>query len=217
MNLKRTILWGSIACLLLVAALAGYAYFFLDEPPPADEDLKFTPEEVPEAENGFHLLHLKRHDVEMPRKRDQELEPFGERWDGALARQVLEQNAEVLQAFEESAARPSFKVPANTEPGHGNAWREIARLLGMRLCIRFEEGKEREAFEGAMEILRFSNRIERSEGFQIHHIVGWTIRSEACRHLRRLMVRTTLTQDHLRGSRDSSEPTFRIPGEEGSR
>lgn len=201
MKAKRALLWSSLACLVLGAALSGYLYFFVDEPPHADEDLRPAPEEVPEAENGFHVLRLAEGDIDLPLDRQEEYDPFAERWDLGLAREILDRNAPVLQAFAVSRAQPRFKVPEPSHPGERIEllpWRQLAQLLGMRVRVLFEDGKEKEAFEEAMELLRFSRRVESSEGGLVHYLIGLAIRREACRHLRRLIERSTLPEPAVR-------------------
>lgn len=180
-------------------------FFFGDEPPPLDDDLRLETVEVPEERNGFHLLSQAAMKVAIPNDENGRsimvMVHEGKEWDETLVRQALEMNAEVFRLVEESLSRPAHRIPGPFSVGM-----PIPYLLGLRdICDLHEvrsralarEGRDEEAFEAAWKLMRFGQAVQDSQGTLIHYLVGTAVKCVACRQMRWLLSMSRLTSGDL--------------------
>ena len=76
-------------------------------------------------------------------------------------------------------------------------WRKLTHLALIEARSSFHGGNETEAFDMAMEVVRFGDRIEESGGGMLHYLVGAAIKSQGLESLRRFADDTRLPADKL--------------------
>ncbi len=215
-NLRRTTRLLAKAGLALLflgpPACIAYAYFTFDEPPPDDSYLLFVRGEVPTGQNGFPLVDMSGEDIVWPGVRHEELgldleetademAVRGEKWDKELATKILEKNRESLRRFDECLKLPHFQGPEikshYDSMGYALGWQRMAPLITLRAWSCFLEGREREAFEEAMTLIRFGHKVEGSQGYLLTMLSGQGIKWMGVECLLRMLVETKLEPREL--------------------
>ena len=127
-----------------------------------------------------------------------------EEWDPILAAEFLENNKEMLALFDRALDCSRCQVPkvisVEQELDYLSPWRDMARLAAVRAIRDLREGREQEAFEGAIDILRFGHMIEDSGGCMMNWLVGNAVARLGLQTTRRLLAETTLPPEELRPS-----------------
>jgi hypothetical protein len=169
-----------LAVLAFLATGFLYYVFVYDSPPPKDDDLKPVRLEVPDSENAFTYLNFPDEKLYYPKdeekqKRYNNLEA-GKIWDEELAKEAIEHNKELMELFHKGMACKYFQVPEIKDIdapmfylGH---WRFLARFMSLHACYLQKTEKEKEAFDTALEIVRFGHLIQNSGGEIITYLVG---------------------------------------------
>jgi hypothetical protein len=218
--------FGIIAVVLVGVPIVAWTLWFFfhgggDEPPPPDDDLRAIFVPVPEDENGFALVYDAARNYRIPddplgEPADENPDAPGNEWglyhqmcDGKLwntsfAEKVLELNRRAFELFEEGLRKPHFQGPRREGP-----WcsvedlvrmRGFAPLVKFRSLARFENGREREAFEAAGDLIRLGRLIQNSNGIVAHYSQGAEIKRMGCETIREFLPRTRLAADELRQS-----------------
>jgi hypothetical protein len=203
MTVKRKLIFifGGFSIGLLALAGSGWLWLTRDEPRPDDGDLALVRRVVADADNGFFAVDLKEADLYLPEDVRDACKPFGKDWSPAVARKVVEKNEAVLARIDEALARKDFQGPpfvVETKMPYLLAWRMMADLELARIGLFFADGKEREAFDEALKLVRFGHRIEGGQGPMIHYLVGLAIKSRGMGAMRDLLPRTKLPADATR-------------------
>jgi hypothetical protein len=199
-RLRRKILWlVAIAGCFLIGLLGIAAFFYRDEPPPADADLRSNRRVVPDWSNGFLAIDLGPNAVSWP---DDDEQLRSATFDVEAARKVIAENEEVLRKLDESLALPDFQVPEflhwDTAMPYLLEWRSLAYVLCCRARLLLEEGKEKEAFAQCLKVVRLGRRVQEAQGTVIHYLVGSAIHSLGVENIAALARRTRLTPEQLK-------------------
>jgi len=194
-----------ILTVFLVILAVGVYLFTRDDPPPEDAHLRIAYENIPDDENAFTYFHEAAEAVDWPEDGEEKrrakalLDEDG--WDEAFATELLARNEGVLGLMERGLACPRFQVPEITEYTarfpYLLPWRDIARLGAIRAELLFTQGKEREAFEQAIQVTRFGRRIQEGHGDILHYVNGMVIKHRGLRRFRDMLGRTTLDATSL--------------------
>lgn len=185
--------------------MAAFFYLLPDEPPPPDDDLRHFRREVPESTNGFLVVNVPKDEVFWPdadeENEDNEDEREGsESFDARKALEILEKNALILEKLKKSLQSPDFQGPEamrmDDRVPYLSSWRLIADVVSRSNRFFLESGRDKEAVDGALQLLHFGNRIEGAQGSLIVWLVGSAIQKMGVSDLLRLLPRTKL------GSRD---------------
>ena len=206
---RRRRLWILLG--LAVLAFAGLAWFLLaDEAPRDDSDLRIPRVAVPDAENGYLLVKMEEKDVYWP-----EEEPAtmlsGDTWHPELAAEILRKNAEALKRLDSALSLPGFQCEEidrfdEPSPGHAcGAWRQLAEVQQLRAWSLFHDGKEEDALEQALRLVKFGFRIESTALNSLHMHVGLAIERTGLILLHRLGRRCSTAFAHLPRLAESME------------
>jgi len=165
MKYKKTTIAAGALLVLGGSAWAAYLYYTVDEDPPQDADLAYSREAVPYEENGFPVLAAAGK-VEWPEEPDVRGTAFSDHWDGEVVRKVLEQNQELLTTVDEALRLPRFQFPESGGPDllAGRGWTSITSLLELRMEALFKEGRERQALDEALKLIRWGHQVEGADG-----------------------------------------------------
>ncbi len=204
---KSRKLWILGAALFLTPVLGLAALLYLlylavqDEPPPADGDLRKYRREVSAAENGFFSVNLMDKDVNWPRE-DEKVKGGSEQFDLQEAQTLLGTHAEVLKRFDDCLGPADFQIPEvqsfSARMPYLLAWRELSYLVSCRQRFLYESGKEKEALQEALKLIRFGYRIENSQGPLVNYLVGIAIRAIGVQDLRQGLRRTAVGIEDLK-------------------
>ena len=188
---KCALIAGLVLLALLVIAFTLLLLLTRDEAPPNDADLRLAKRiEIPADENAFTYLQLaidKLSPVDeetwfrIPHftagGNDEENPP---KWDAALVNDILTRNAATFAQVERGLACSRIQVPeikvSSDSFAYLSPWREIVRLMALRSCALSEAGKDREALDETVKIIRFGQLIEQSGGRTLHYLVGNVIK-----------------------------------------
>lgn len=171
-RLKR---WITLVAILLIVCFAAgiwVSWALKDDTPPEDDDLQFVRASVPAAENGFR---------------------FVSQFAAGEGR---------LEAFDKCIASPRFQFSDPRElSGQMDFGREDSRdfvkLASLRAWTLFKEGKEKEAFDATLAIVRLGQQVEGGQGFLIHYMTGIGLKELGLKRLREILPATALSRDVL--------------------
>ena len=196
----RKLKWILAIVLVLGICLAGLIYHLVKDVSAAkDDDLRLVRLEIPEEENAYMYFRLAGESLYWPEK------PII-RWDDDtlapdLVADLLDKNAGTFECFEKGLACRATQAPQSMS-GQDQLtrlqdWRELANLVALRASVLFRQGKEKEAFDEAMKIVRFGGMIEGSRGPLLPWLVGVAVKAIGLRRLRDLLQQTSLPPDVL--------------------
>jgi len=199
-----------IVGLMLFVLLALVTVFLIifalnDTPPPEDADLRITFEKIPDEQNAFTAFNLAVENLSWPENSKEEdrltdlLKDDG--WDQALADDILAQNEGLFDTIERGLACPRCQFPEGTRYStplpYLSPLRTIARLGAIRAEHLFRQGKQKEALEQAMQVIRLGARMQNGRGCIITYLVGVASKEIGHRPFRRMLATTTLAPEHL--------------------
>jgi hypothetical protein len=197
---KRRLIFTAVVLAPFVALFCLWA--FVDAAPPDDADLRLTYEVIPDDQNAFTYFnqageHLQwPEDWETSQALDNLLKEDG--WNAQLASSVLVPNKDIYALIEQGLAYPHFQVPRPKINGieiqlpYLDPWRDIARLGVARARLLFEQRRETEAFEQALQVVRFGARVQEGRGAYILFCVGQNVKHWGFAEIRRMLGTTTL-------------------------
>jgi len=184
-----------------------------------DSDLVLSTVDVPEAENGFYDL-VKLSDVlkdgktisksvkiEIPSSINDldYLESYD--WDEGVVKELIDKNEEALKVFSDAAQKPQFQYIymsgpndiSPTMPVVGmNAWRQASRLSGIKAIYLMKQGRDKEAFAEAMQLIEIGNDIEKSSNVMtLVYLIGLGIKDSGIDVMKILIDKTKLDSKRL--------------------
>src|SRR2546422_8241343 len=162
----------------------------------------FVRTKVPAAENGFRFVS------QFAAKEGSEAvttiqgEVDEKVWDLQLALEILEKEKSRLEAFDKCVESPQFQVPevrSFSEPlRYITNCREVGDLAFLRAWAFFKQGREKEATDAALALVRFGQEMEGSQGHLEHYYRGTHMKDLGLRRLREMLPGLNLGPDqHL--------------------
>ncbi len=203
-SLWRVVFWMAIPTLFLGAVYLTYVFYTFDEPPPFDADLLAPREVVAREENGFYLLDLKTSDIVWSISNEERAGfESGDKWDADVVHKVLEENRSVLEKFDAALRLPKFQIPElrstnDLNPDEFMARRIVEMLVSLRVMALFRGGKEKEALDEAVKLIRFGHRMEGGSACVVHFLTASAIKMSGIDRFLWLLPRTKLTESDLR-------------------
>jgi len=201
---RKRIVIGSIVLVPLLALFVLWA--FVDSPAPDDADLRLAYERIPDEENAFTYLDQAVAALDWPeeyyeKKRVEDL-LLEDGWDDALAADIVGRNESLFEMLDQALACPRFQVPEinsfDTHLPYLAPWRAIARLGAIRAELLFRQGREKEAFDQALQVVHFGDRIHDCRSSLVGWLVGNAVEVAGLKQLREMLGRTHLDAATLR-------------------
>jgi len=201
--MRKTAIILGFVLVLAVTAVGVLPLLRSTQPAFNDIDLRPTRAQLAIGSNGFPLL-LEAGKLLTVTERDEsalsELRT-GSSWDEGQARDFLKANEASLATMRKAWLCPHLQVDAITnfdaEFPYLREWRKLTHLALIEAHSSFHSGNETEAFDMAMEVVRFGHRIEESGGGMLHYLVGSAVKSQGLESLRRFADDTRLPADKL--------------------
>jgi hypothetical protein len=195
------------AVVLLPIAVAFCFWAVVDSPPPDDADLGITREIIPDEENAFTYFNRAAENLDWPKDHEgrEHLERLLEQdgWDEGLASDILARNEGLFDLIARGLACDRFQVPEiqgpHTPLPYLHPWRSIGQLGVIRAESLFRQGREEVAFQDAMQILRFGDRIETGPAPTVVYWFGSELKLRGLTQLRNMLSRASLTSTTLAG------------------
>lgn len=196
--------------LLIFGLIMGFIFAFPflseDEPPHDDSDLRLSRIEIPREENTFYPFEKAGERMDWPHKeKDMQDVLEGEDWDTEFVEEILEKNEEAFYSFDEAANRSKFQIPDFQNPEQFkwdtslplmSGWRDVAKLSSIKSLYFFQQGKEKEAFDEAIKIVKIGHMIENSpRPILIQYLVGMAIKGIGLERIRTITAETTLPSE----------------------
>lgn len=202
--------------ILLIGLLISVSFFniFLgrDEAPVNDKDLWLSKIEIPKEENAFYLLIQAGEKIYLP-KEEEKSELFtkmveGEKWDSELAEELIKNNEEAFGYFEKALELPYFQIPEWQDPktvefgtiipGMSDL-RNIAKLNLIRANYLLTQGKEKEALDLIVKIIKMGHIVEDSpRPVLLSYLVGMSIKEIGLQRLRIMIPNLILSPEMLK-------------------
>ncbi|MGB2937436.1 MAG: hypothetical protein WBD05_04460 [Phycisphaerae bacterium] len=126
----------------------------------------------------------------------------GEVWDDALVDEVLAHNAETFALIEKALACPHFQVPpvlsVDTRVPEIFDWLFLMKLQAVRARALFKRGREKQAFDEALSIIRMGHTIQGGKGSLIHYLIGNMMKGWGLEITRQMLSATVLDARQLK-------------------
>ena len=208
MKKKYFIMAASLATVLLLAL-----FFLPRKPIPRnDGDLRFLRPTVSSNENAFHLLEKAGEEIYWPESKESKGILDWNSWDAKQAGEILNENQKALGLIDAALLRPRFQAPEIQKIGEEYAylgnWKDISRVALLRSIASFREGKEQEALDSTLRVVRFGHQIEDCGGAYIHYLVGSAVKLLALTTLRDMIEHSTLSCDAMQFCRQELDQLF---------
>jgi len=117
-------------------------------------------------------------------------------FDEQLISQILEKNKAALQCFDHIVSHSSLQVPLITDFNCGTPYlsdiNEVSRVVSMRATYLFRTGRELEAFEEVMKIIKFGHMLENCNGTMLHLNFGSRVKLTGLKRLHELLGQSSL-------------------------
>lgn len=168
-----------------------------------DIDLRPVRAEIPVSLNGFSLLLEAGKSLAVSEQEEVALAALGNgsSWDEVEAKRFVNANEVSLTSLRKAWSCPHLQVNASTnfaeEFPYLREWRQLVYLALIETRASFHGGNEHQAFDRAMEVVRFGHRVEESDGGTLHYLLGSAIKSQALECLRQFADQTRLPADSL--------------------
>jgi len=219
----KIIIWFFSILFLLVILLFSTPYIlsFLwgkDSPPPNDQDIMLQSVNIPKEKNGYFDL-IKLSDINGGETKKAEIKIIipkdindmeyleSNRWNNNIIENLLASNTEALKIFSDAANKPEFQIdttanPVNIQPNMPvvalNTWRQISRISAIKAIFLMRQGKDVEAFDEVMKIIKIGSDIEKSKNiYLIAYLVGISIKQTGLDTMRVLIDRSSSSSEIL--------------------
>ncbi len=170
-----------------------------DEPPPNDADLRITWVDIPDEENAVYHFGLAAEKLWCPEENEELIWDMLEdeaKWDTAFVEELIDNNRATFADLERGLACFQSQLPERTWSDlvlpKLSRWRQVARLASLRASFLQRSGKEKEAFDEAMKIVKLGHMIIGSKGGLIHYLTGVTCKGIGLKKLRAMLPQTSL-------------------------
>ena len=163
-----------------------------------DADLRPVRAEISAQSNGFSLLLEAGNSLVVSKNEEVALSGLGNgsSWDEVEAERILSANEGSLTALHKAWSCKHLQVDAGTNYverfPYLREWRWLAYLALTEARVSFHSGNERQAFDRAMEVVRFGHRVEECKGGTLHYLVGSAIKSQGLQCIRQFAGDTGL-------------------------
>ncbi len=200
--MKRFLRWSLIvAAGLLVVYLIAFALLSL-QPYVNDADLRPKREAIPDGQNAFAALEKAAELVWWPVGENPALSDLAQNtnWNSALATKALANNREALRLLDAAIKMPGVQVPeyrVQDDLPYLSGWKRLAQVACIRANAAFTEGREADAFQEALGLVRLGRQLQACKGAQIHYLVGSAVKSLGIRRMRDGAGHTRLSPPQL--------------------
>lgn len=193
-------------CILMLAMVGSFLWISRDESPPDDKDLRLERPNIPKQDNGFYHLNFSIGDVCLSEPNDARTickMVDGEVWDEDLYIKATKKNEEVLELYRKAMNCEYFRVeaPYHLElfPDYLLQWHSLECLFVLRARHHFRNGREMKAFEAALDLARFGQKVQNAGGGFDTYFSGSRKKDKARQLIQEFLKRTTLDSEILRG------------------
>jgi len=199
---------GLAFTLLLVILLANFIYRADDEPLLPDNDLWLSAVEVPKQKNAIHYLIRSGEKIYLPEEKCL-FEIFDKVQDADFIEKFIEGNQQAFYFFEKALELPYFQHPQFQDPEVVSAYpppffpslgdfRAIANLNSIKAIYLFNQGREKEAFEQAIKIIKMGQMLQDAPRSDlITCLVAMAIKEIGLYRLRAMLPNTNLSSEIL--------------------
>jgi len=208
--------------LMAVSLMFDYSMhvWLKDEPPYDDSHLIPVRRELADEDNAYGLFKQAwknyiwlEPEVEQERLAffEDEVSAFGHPdWDFEFVEGLLADNAETLKLFDAGVQKGKLQAPEvksiNSLMPYLSPWRQLAVLSRLRAAHLYNTGRHQEAFQGAIDTVKFGSMIENSEGPMITFVVGVACNGMGLQSLREMLPDIELTSAELRDCVQQIQP-----------
>jgi hypothetical protein len=205
---------GILGTLILGLVIGIYflnVFWGRDIPPIDDSDLWLPKIEISKEENAFYIFEKAVEKMYLP---SEKIDLFakmveGKKWDNAFAEELIKNNEEVFQLFEEAIKLPYFQLPSFEDPKKVEpttnipidllSLRNIARLNIIKARYLLMNKGEKEAIDLILKTIKMGQMIENSPRQPpITYLAGSAIKKEGLDVLRTMIPYLTLPQEALK-------------------
>ncbi len=203
--MKKIILFiGVVIIVLILCIYIVMSQLGEDEPPPRDADLRLEVSAISERENAYTYL------MQAVEKSSQDKEQIsalsrnldGKDWDLKLVANLIDKNEESFNLLDEALKCSAFQTPLATEYELGkriqySSCRDLALLMLIKAIYLCKQGKEQEAFDEAVKLLKLGHLIEWAPDCIVVYFIGSAIKGFGLKAIRQMAKETNLPEEKM--------------------
>jgi len=199
-----------IIIVIFLILVSGGFFLGKDDIPPNDEDMRLPAIEVAPEDNAYYDFTQAADKIYFPGENTELINNIirGKEWDAQFVEKLIKENEETFFYVDKALFRRQFQFPEFQDPEKVTidtplppmgAYRNIAKLISIKALYLFNQGKEREAFDEAMKIIKLSQLIEDSpRPILIQLLVASAMKETGLERLRFMITETTLSSTILK-------------------
>jgi hypothetical protein len=201
--MKRLVRWFAIVATSLVVLYLIALGILSIQPTVNDADLRPRREPLAADQNAFPILEQAAAKAWWPDQQNLALSDLARNtnWNAALAAEALANNREALKLFDDAVKLWSIQVPESRlvtdELPYLSGWKRLAQVAAIRANAEFHAGREAEAFQRALELVRLGREMQAAGGTVIHYLVGIAVQGIGLERMRDWVGRSHLSAPQL--------------------
>ncbi|MCK5306408.1 MAG: hypothetical protein KAJ66_04675 [Candidatus Omnitrophica bacterium] len=193
----------AIIVIVILIVIGGIIHLTLDMLPIDDSDLALVYESIPDEQNAFYYFEKASQAMYFPEDNKDRIGKILEEGikdkDVEFVENILDKNKETFKYFEKGLNVDKLQIPEMTEGldeliPYLFDWQQIALLNQLKSMYFCKIDKQDEAFEAALENVRFGYMINNSKGGLVHFMIGDVIRGIGSGDINQLVSKTKLSE-----------------------
>lgn len=199
--MKKTIILFAIIS-IIVLFINAIMQITRDEKVPDISDLTISYENIPDIENSFYyfkkaseLLYWTKDENKINKNNR------GDEYDKKFIRKLINKNKDVIKLIEKGTLCKKMQITGlkgyETEMPYLTKWRKITILMSLESIMNYKSGYEEEAFNKAINIIKYGQKIESSIGCMISYLMGSWIKEYGLQRMRSMIPDTKVNKDKL--------------------
>lgn len=204
---------GILGLLSLLTNFGMYANFIYrgdDYPLYDDTHLWLSKIEISRQNNAFYYFQQMKREINIPEgKHDLFMDIFeGEKWDENFVRELLKYNEKAFYYFEKGIQLPYFQDPAHQNPRIVNLETPLSpigflvnfnRIQSIKTIYYLREGKEKQAFEQSINMIRMGQLLQSSpRSLILMHTASSVVKGTGLRVLGKIIQEDELSPEMLK-------------------
>ena len=211
--MKRRTTWWVLTGLIVLAVAAISLRIYInskrqwDDPyPPKDDDLLLEWPDIPDEDNAYSYLEELDDEIiptTMPEyRRIRRMQRGEEEWDHEYLEKLAARNRKAFEIADKMIECDVFQPPKPDPMSFTfpplNPIREVAHQWYQQSSSLLEQGKDKEAFDTAIKILRFGQLLEGTKGYITNYLTGYAIKAMGFGSLRQCAAKSRLKSEEIR-------------------
>lgn len=199
-----------ILLIVVILSLPRFLNLFAKDIAPIDDsDLQLQKVSVLDKDNSYFDLTKLDNVIYEPKDKSQTILDMvaGKTWDDQVAEEIVARNTQAFEYFSEATYKPKYQNPESADPANitydtvltlTDSWRHMARLSAIRALYLARQGKDKEAFDEALNSVNIGQKIQESQAILIDYLIAISMKGIALDTIQKIIPSTKLGSSDLK-------------------